>query len=373
MKVFVTYLKDYLRKISLKSLLFTLFFVTALIFLNYTVGIERRIRVMRPWPLSLMSFFFFYGFVLFFSWAIQYTFGHRPPLSGNLPEGDSTLSYKRRFLFLLLLAPLYFSCKMIHWELSVFMPVGWAAPWKEYALILLQLPAKLLLLFGVVYVYWRLEKPARGTWMNVGTGEAGMAGSGRRTAGMAASQTWRRADVLEAGMADTGRRAERAGFGAFFGLTVRGFRSKPYLLILLLLVPLIALASTRPDFLHTYPKVKNIAFISECTPLLWPWQLLYEISYGLDFLSIELFFRGLLVIGLARYAGEYAILPMAAFYCTIHFGKPLGECISSFFGGMALGVIALRTRSILGGLMVHLGLAWLMELGGWLGMLYFLR
>ena len=58
---------------------------------------------------------------------------------------------------------------------------------------------------------------------------------------------------------------------------------------------------------------------------------------------------------------------MAAFYCTIHFGKPLGECISSFFGGLVLGVLAARTRTIYGGLIVHLGLAWLMELGGWLG------
>jgi hypothetical protein len=34
---------------------------------------------------------------------------------------------------------------------------------------------------------------------------------------------------------------------------------------------------------------------------------------------------------------------------------------------MILGVIAIRTRSILGGLIAHLGLAWLMEVGGWLG------
>jgi hypothetical protein len=159
--------------------------------------------------------------------------------------------------------------------------------------------------------------------------------------------------------------------GAFFGLTIKNFNARPYFLLLLFMVPLVALASTRPDFLHTYPKVKNIAFISTYTKTVWPWQILYELSYGLDFLSIELFFRGLLVIGLARYAGEYAILPMAAFYCTIHFGKPLGECISSFFGGLLLGVIALRTRSVLGGLIVHLGLAWMMELGGWLGGLYF--
>ena len=146
-----------------------------------------------------------------------------------------------------------------------------------------------------------------------------------------------------------------------------GFSPHPYLLLLLFLLPLVALASTRPDFLHTYPKVKNIAFIGNYTHPIWPWRLLYELSYGLDFVSIELFFRGFLVIGLARWAGSKAILPMATFYCTIHFGKPLGECISSFAGGLALGVIAWRTRSILGGLVAHLGLAWMMELGGWLG------
>ena len=72
-----------------------------------------------------------------------------------------------------------------------------------------------------------------------------------------------------------------------------------------------------------------------------------------------------------RFAGVDAILPMAAFYCTIHFGKPLGECISSYFGGLILGVIVYRAKSIFGGLIVHLGLAWLMEIGGYAGQLYF--
>jgi hypothetical protein len=55
---------------------------------------------------------------------------------------------------------------------------------------------------------------------------------------------------------------------------------------------------------------------------------------------------------------------MAIFYCTIHFGKPLGECISSFFGGIILGVVSYHTRTIFGGFMVHVGIAWLMELAG---------
>lgn len=353
MNLFVTYLKDYFRKSSRSTFVFTLVFVAALIFVNYTIGIEKRIRDIRPWPLSLMSFFFFYGFVFFFSWGVQYASGPRMSLSGSLPAGASSLSYKKRFLFLLLLAPLYFACKMVHWDLSFLLPAGCGYPWKQYALIVGQLPAKLLLLFLLVYVYWRLERGRQGG-SGMGLGEPARLAmkGGSDAAGMEV-------------------RPAAPGMGAFFGLTWKNFRSKPYFLILCCLVPLIALASTQPDFLHTYPKVKNVAFIDGYATPVWPWKLLYEISYGLDFLSIEIFFRGLLVIGLARYAGEYAILPMAVFYCTIHFGKPLGECVSSFFGGLALGVIALRTRSILGGLIVHLGLAWMMELGGWIGGHYF--
>lgn len=156
---------------------------------------------------------------------------------------------------------------------------------------------------------------------------------------------------------------------SFYGLSTRGFSFKPYLLMLLIMAPLVAAASTQTDFLATYPKLKHIAFLNEGI-LSW-WQvLLFELSYGSDFFTIELFFRGFLVLAFVRWFGKDAILPMAMFYCTIHFGKPLGECISSFLGGIILGVVTYHTRSILGGLMVHLGIAWMMELGGYLGNLW---
>jgi membrane protease YdiL (CAAX protease family) len=91
------------------------------------------------------------------------------------------------------------------------------------------------------------------------------------------------------------------------------------------------------------------------------------LSYGSDFLGIEIFFRGFLILAFIKWAGQDAILPMACFYCTIHFGKPLGECISSYFGGILLGIVVYNTRSIYGGLIVHLGIAWLMEIGGYIG------
>jgi hypothetical protein len=153
----------------------------------------------------------------------------------------------------------------------------------------------------------------------------------------------------------------------FYGTTAKNINWKPYIIMLLIMLPLIAAASTQPDFLAVYPKLKLVTDVGDIDDLQWWQKLLFELSYGSDFITIELFFRGFLILAFIKWAGKDAILPMACFYCTIHFGKPLGECISSYFGGMVLGIIVYHTRTILGGLMVHLGIAWLMEIGGYLG------
>ncbi len=153
----------------------------------------------------------------------------------------------------------------------------------------------------------------------------------------------------------------------FYGVKTNGINWKPYWLMLLIMLPLIAAASTQPDFLAVYPKLKAMAAVRDEAGLRWWHKLLFELSYGSDFITIELFFRGFLILAFMKWAGKDAILPMACFYCAIHFGKPLGECISSYFGGILLGVVVYHTRSILGGLLVHLGIAWLMELGGYIG------
>ncbi len=153
----------------------------------------------------------------------------------------------------------------------------------------------------------------------------------------------------------------------FYGLIKKDISWKPYLLMLLIMLPLIAIASTQADFLAVYPKLKSVAGVYNESSITWWHKLFFELSYGSDFIGIEFFFRGFLILAFIKWAGKDAILPMACFYCTIHFGKPLGECISSYFGGIILGVIVYHTRSIYGGLMVHLGIAWLMEAGGYIG------
>jgi hypothetical protein len=151
----------------------------------------------------------------------------------------------------------------------------------------------------------------------------------------------------------------------FYGLTHSG-NIKPYVYLLLVVAPIILIASFHPSFSNYYPiyKTTNVAE-------LWGWPsylpaLIFEFLYGLDFLNVELLFRGFFVIGMAQVLGKDAILPMVTIYCYLHFGKPMGETISSIFGGYILGTIALYTRSVWGGVFVHVGVAWLMEAGAYL-------
>lgn len=152
--------------------------------------------------------------------------------------------------------------------------------------------------------------------------------------------------------------------GRLYGLSLKNVSWSAYGLMLLLMIPLITGASFLPDFISYYPKAAKA-----CTNGMESWQhyTLFEALYGLDFFYVEFFFRGFMVMALARYMGKDAILATAVFYCSIHFGKPIGETISSIFGALILGSLAYETRSIAGGIMVHVGIAWLMELGGFLG------
>jgi membrane protease YdiL (CAAX protease family) len=149
-----------------------------------------------------------------------------------------------------------------------------------------------------------------------------------------------------------------------YGFKAKGVNLWPYFILLLGMMPLLLWASTQQDFQQTYPRAARTG-LNEADPQWWTLTLFYEFCYSIDFVVTEFFFRGFLILALAKYAGHRVILPMCAFYVAIHFDKPLGEAISSFFGGMILGVLAYRTGSIYGGIIVHLGIALAMELIGW--------
>lgn len=149
---------------------------------------------------------------------------------------------------------------------------------------------------------------------------------------------------------------------AFYGMAPKRKGLALYVLMLALMIPLIALASFQPDFLQAYPTYKDTNANEFFGVPEGVTAFVYELCYGWDFVSTELLFRGFLAIGMYRVLGHGAVLPMVVWYCSIHFGRPLGEAISSVFGGYLLGVLALSTRSIWGGLLIHIGIAWGMEI-----------
>ena len=147
-----------------------------------------------------------------------------------------------------------------------------------------------------------------------------------------------------------------------YGITRNNYHPQPYLWMLLIMAPLIAWASFQSDFLAVYPTYRSSGVAEEYLGLShWITHGIYELFYLADFATVELLFRGFMVIGLTSIMGRKAILPMVTTYAFLHFGKPLGEAIGSIFGGYILGVIAYESRNIWGGVFIHGGVAFLMD------------
>ncbi len=152
----------------------------------------------------------------------------------------------------------------------------------------------------------------------------------------------------------------------YYGLAGKNLDVKPYWQLFLLMLPLIYLATFNSGFINYYPTFKRWEVLPKLDIAPIQTVLLYEGSYLLNFIQVEMLFRGFLVLGVGVAIGERAIIPMVAVYCALHFGKPVGETISSIFGGYILGVLAFKSRNIYGGIFLHMGIAAAMDLFAWL-------
>ncbi|MHC4777898.1 MAG: CPBP family intramembrane glutamic endopeptidase [Planctomycetota bacterium] len=119
-----------------------------------------------------------------------------------------------------------------------------------------------------------------------------------------------------------------------------------YGLLLAGVLPFVILSSFRSDFLFTYPFSRNIG-------LQVRFFIAWEVLYVLQFLGLEYFFRGFLLFPLEEELGKNAVLVMIVPYAMIHFQKPFIEANGAVFAGLILGWMALKTRSIWGGVLLH--------------------
>jgi branched-subunit amino acid transport protein len=128
-----------------------------------------------------------------------------------------------------------------------------------------------------------------------------------------------------------------------------------YFAFLGLVLPCVVWVSNDHGFLNTYP-------LNKMASQSLGWLVLWEVSYAIQFVGVETFFRGFLLFGPARQLGAFAVPVMLVPYCMLHFQKPWLEAFGSILAGIALGVVALRTKSILAGICIHAIVAWSMDM-----------
>jgi len=127
-----------------------------------------------------------------------------------------------------------------------------------------------------------------------------------------------------------------------------------YVLLISPILLFIFLVSFRGDFLNHYPFYKQ-------AQRSWFDFVTWEMLYLTQFLCLEFFFRGFMLNALRPAIGANAIWVMCVPYLMIHFPKLWLEATGAILFGLFLGILALRSRSIWGGFLVHAGIAVTMD------------
>jgi membrane protease YdiL (CAAX protease family) len=120
---------------------------------------------------------------------------------------------------------------------------------------------------------------------------------------------------------------------------------------LLLVVPLGYFAAGNASIRLTYPWPGDWAGGSVAAFAAWAF------TYSLYYLSYEFFYRGFLLRGLEPALGRFGSLWLQTVASTLlHLGKPLLETVAAIPAGLVFGLVALRTRSLLYVVAIHLAL-----------------
>ncbi len=142
-----------------------------------------------------------------------------------------------------------------------------------------------------------------------------------------------------------------------YGLTFGDYKTGFYFtfLFLIVMIPILWIVSSYPSFTAKYPHLSNAKGD-------WGIFLVFEAGMFVYMFAWEFIWRGFMLFGLEKRFGYYAVLLQMIPFVILHNGKPDIETFSAILGGIALGALALRTRTFLYGVFVHFGIMFSIDL-----------
>ena len=121
------------------------------------------------------------------------------------------------------------------------------------------------------------------------------------------------------------------------------------------MLPLVWFASASDSFSNVYPHL-NSARDS------WNVFIIYEIGLLIYMIAWEFIWRGYMLFGLYEKFGFYAIFIQMIPFVILHNGKPMLETFGAILAGLALGILALRTKSIFYCVIAHMSVMFSIDL-----------
>lgn len=137
-----------------------------------------------------------------------------------------------------------------------------------------------------------------------------------------------------------------------------GDYKKGILISLLFIIPMLVViwfVSGMTDFRNYYP-------ILHSAKENWNVFFIFELGLLIYMFAWEFFWRGYMLFGLEQEFGYYAVFIQMIPFVILHNGKPFLETFGAILGGIILGVLALRTRSYIYGVIIHFTIIFSLDL-----------
>jgi uncharacterized protein len=121
---------------------------------------------------------------------------------------------------------------------------------------------------------------------------------------------------------------------------------KVSVLFFFIMLPSLWVVSSFPAFEKVYPHIHSAREN-------WSIFIIYEAGLLLYMFAWEFVWRGYMLFGLREKFGDYAIFIQTIPFVILHNGKPAAETLGAIIAAIALGILALRTGSMLYGFIIH--------------------